>query len=75
MLIPLFLYQRKLLASPEFYMSGYLEAHREEYQEKLRAVSREGKWTEWCVFFLEGIREQAYEMNVKPAQSFPYMTE
>ena len=25
MLIPLFLYQRRLLASPDFYMSGYLE--------------------------------------------------
>jgi Fic family protein len=31
-LIPLFLYQRKLLNSPDFYMSGYLEKHRDEYQ-------------------------------------------
>ena len=61
MLIPLFLYQRKLLASPDFYMSGYLERNREEYQERLRAVSRDGDWTSWCVFFLRGIREQAAE--------------
>jgi Fic family protein len=61
MLIPLFLYQRKLLASPDFYMSGYLEANREEYQERLRAVSREGDWTNWCRFFLEGILQQAGE--------------
>ena len=61
MLIPLFLYQRKLLASPDFYMSGYLERNREEYQERLRAVSRDGDWTRWCVFFLRGIREQAAE--------------
>ena len=61
MLIPLFLYQRKLLASPDFYMSGYLERKREEYQERLRAVSRDGDWTSWCVFFLEGVREQASE--------------
>lgn len=59
MLIPLFLYQRKLLASPDFYMSSYLEANRDEYQERLRAVSRDGDWTGWCVFFLHGIREQA----------------
>lgn len=65
MLIPLFLYQRKLLASPDFYMSGYLEANREEYQEKLRAVSRDGNWTDWCVFFLQGIRQQAAENEQK----------
>jgi Fic family protein len=59
MMIPLFLYQKKLLASPDFYMSGYLEANREEYQERLRAVSRDGNWTAWCAFFLEGIRQQA----------------
>lgn len=65
MLIPLFLYQRKLLASPDFYMSGYLEAKREEYQERLRAVSRDDDWTGWCVFFLKGVREQAAENERK----------
>ncbi len=65
MLIPLFLYQRKLLTSPDFYMSGYLEANREEYQERLRAVTREGDWTGWCAFFLQGIREQAGENERK----------
>jgi Fic family protein len=65
MLIPLFLYQRRLLASPDFYMSGYLEANREEYQERLRAVSRDGDWTAWCVFFLQGLREQAGENERK----------
>ena len=65
MLIPLFLFQRKLLTSPDFYMSGYLEANREEYQERLRAVSRDGDWTGWCAFFLQGIREQAAENERK----------
>ena len=65
MLIPLFLYQRKLLSSPDFYMSGYLEANRDEYQERLRAVSRNGEWTEWCIFFLNGIREQANENETR----------
>ncbi len=65
MLIPLFLYQRKLLASPDFYMSGYLEANRETYLERLRAVSRDDDWTGWCAFFLHGIREQAEENERK----------
>ncbi|MGH8549823.1 MAG: restriction endonuclease subunit S [Methylococcales bacterium] len=53
------IYQRKLLSSPDFYMSGYLEANPEEYQERLRAVSRDGDWTAWCAFFLQGVRDQA----------------
>ncbi|MCM0754037.1 Fic family protein [Desulfovibrio aminophilus] len=65
MLIPLFLYQRKLLASPDFYMSGYLEENREEYQECLRAVSRGDAWTDWCIFFLKGITEQATANEMK----------
>ena len=59
MLIPLFLFQRGLLSSPDFYMSAYLEKNRDEYQEYLRAVSRDGAWTEWCAFFIRGVTEQA----------------
>lgn len=68
MLIPLFLFQRKLLSSPDFYMSGYLEANREEYQERLRAVSSTGDWTGWCAFFLRGVQLQAAE-NEKKARA------
>lgn len=65
MLIPLFLFQRNLLSSPDFYMSGYLEKNRDEYQEYLRAVSRDGAWTEWCAFFIRGITEQAAANEAK----------
>ncbi|MBL7647517.1 MAG: Fic family protein [Candidatus Hydrogenedentes bacterium] len=68
MMIPLFMFQRKLLSSPDFYMSGYLEANREEYQQRLRAVSRDGDWTGWCAFFLQGIAKQAAE-NERRARS------
>ena len=67
MVIPLFLKQRGLLSHPSFYMSEYLEAHREVYIEKMRNVSRDGDWTGWCEFFLNGIIEQAYK-NQKKAQ-------
>ena len=68
MLIPLFLMQRGVLSSPSFYMSGYLEARREEYIERMRAVSRDGAWTDWCVFFLQGVIEQA-QQNQDKAQA------
>ena len=68
MLIPLFLYERGVLSGPNFYMSGYLEARREQYVESMRAVSRDGAWTDWCVFFLEGMIRQALENQARTQQ-------
>ena len=65
MLIPLFLYSRQLLKWPNFYMSTYLEARREEYVQAMRSVSRDGAWTDWCIFFLRGLIEQAFENQSK----------
>ena len=65
MIIPLFLFARKVLSGPNFYMSGYLEARRDQYIDVLRAISRDGAWTPWCAFFLEGLIEQASENQAK----------
>jgi Fic family protein len=59
LLVPLFLYSRKALAGPSFYLSEYLEAHRDEYYARLLAVSRDGDWTGWVAFFLKAVTEQA----------------
>lgn len=59
MIVPLFLYERKMLRWPYFYMSGYLETHRDQYMETMRDVSRNGTWDDWCVFFITGLIEQA----------------
>ncbi len=68
MIIPLFLVQRGVLSRPGFYMSGYLEERRGEYIESMRSVSRDGAWTDWCIFFLEGVIDQARQ-NQQKAQS------
>lgn len=68
MILPLFLFQRGILSGPNFYMSGYLETRREDYVQALRAVSRDGAWTDWCAFFLRGLVEQARE-NQRKAQA------
>ena len=65
MIIPLFLFQKRILGGPNFYMSGYLEERREQYIEALRATSRDGAWTEWCAFFLDGLIQQASENQSK----------
>lgn len=64
-LIPLFLYQKKKLSQPMFYLSSYLESHREEYYLNLQNISREGDWNGWIEFFLKAISEQAKSNNQK----------
>ena len=58
-LIPLFLYQKRALSQPMFYLSEYLESHREEYYERLKAISATKDWNGWIAFFLRAITEQA----------------
>jgi len=40
MLVPVFLYEKGLLSNPMFYLSAYLEEHRDIYYEKLRAIHK-----------------------------------
>ena len=64
-LIPLFLYQKKKISQPMFYLSSYLEAHCQEYYSKLRAISNEGDWNGWIEFFLNAVTAQAKENGLK----------
>jgi Fic family protein len=66
MFVPLFLWQVKLIQAPMFYVSAFLEAHRDEYYERLLGVSRDHDWTGWCRFFLDAVRTQA-EINHRKA--------
>jgi Fic family protein len=68
LIIPLFLFSHKLLARPNFYLSAYLESNRDEYYDRLLAVSRDGDWTGWCAFFLRGLIAQAHENQTKAQQ-------
>ena len=65
MFIPLVMWQGGLIQRPMFYLSAYLEAHREEYYDRLLAVSRDSDWTGWCAFFLQAIKLQADENHNK----------
>ena len=59
LLIPLFLFSKKRLSSPMFYLSDYLETNRQEYYERLGAISQEGDWTGWIEFFLKAVIHQS----------------
>lgn len=63
MLIPLNLWQRGIIHAPHFYVSPAIEERREEYVDRLRAVSERNAWTDWIAFFLEILHRQA-ELNL-----------
>lgn len=68
MLVPLFLWQNAVIQQPMFYLSAFLETHRDEYYERLLAVSRDGDWTSWCCFFLQALKTQAEENQRKASE-------
>lgn len=67
MLITLMLWQYRIIRQPHFYVSSYFEELREEYIDAMRKVSATGAWTDWCIFFLRGLTEQA-NRNILIAQ-------
>ena len=67
-LIPLFMYQKKLLSQPMFYISEYLESNREEYYDSLNAISSQGDWNRWIAFFFKAVSVQA-KKNSQRAQA------
>lgn len=67
-LIPLFLHEKGILSRPVFYLSEYLEGHRDEYVDRLRDIgTKAGSWNDWTAFFLIALHMQA-EANVRKAR-------
>ena len=65
MLVRLFMAKHGLLSEPMFYISAFFERNRDEYYERLLAVSRDGDWTQWVGFFLCAVTDQARENQAK----------
>jgi len=59
LLITLLLCTTEVLEKPLLYLSAYFERNRSEYYERLLKVSTKGEWSEWILFFLRGVLEQA----------------
>ena len=58
-LIPLFLYHKKVIQEPVFYMSEYLESYRTDYYDALKNISDNNDWEHWIRFFLNGVITQS----------------
>lgn len=68
MLITLMLWRGGVIGAPHFYISRYFEDHKEEYLDRLRAVSAGNDWDGWCEFFMAAVAQQATR-NLQTAQS------
>lgn len=59
MLITLLLWSSGVISAPHFYVSGYLEEHKDEYIDTMRHVSATDDWESWLIFFLTALEQQA----------------
>jgi Fic family protein len=55
-----------------FYISEYLEEHREEYYDHLKGISDDDNWEAWIRFFLTAVDTQA-RRNVDKAQNILHL--
>jgi len=65
MIMPLFLYFKKAIYYPSFYLSEYLESHRDEYYKALLDISENNNWESWINFFLLAVVEQSKKNIIK----------
>lgn len=67
-LVPLYLYEKKILSNPMFYVSAYLENHRQQYYDTLLSITKSGNWVGWIIFFMTALIEQSKANSIKARQ-------
>jgi len=69
LIIPLYLFEKRILSRPMLYLSAYLDEHRDEYISRLRGIGKSSKsWNQWITFFLTALTEQAKANHTKARQ-------
>jgi len=66
-LMPLFLFYKKVVSTPMIYLSEYFECHRDEYYKRLQNISKKNDWENWIKFFLIAVEKQS-KKNVEKAK-------
>lgn len=65
LLINLMLMEEGRMTTPLLYLSGYIEAHRQTYYQRLQGVRERGEMQEWLQFFLTGVRRSAEDATTR----------
>ncbi|HVA50919.1 MAG TPA: Fic family protein [Pirellulales bacterium] len=68
LLISVLLSAWKILAEPLLYLSAYFERNRTEYVTHLWEVSRDARWEEWILFFLNGVASESADATARAKQ-------
>ena len=68
LIVTLLMVAWKLLPQPLLYLSDFIEANRQEYYDRLLAVSLRGEWEAWLLFFLDGVHSQAEDASLRIAR-------
>lgn len=74
MMIPLMMWRENILTQPYFYVSAYLEEHKDEYIDRMRRVSENDEWLEWIEFMLTAIEAQSMR-NLEKAENIRQLYE
>jgi Fic family protein len=61
LLMILLFHEWDILSQPLLNLSAYFERYRQEYYDRLLAVSQRGQWEEWLRFFLRGVSAQSQD--------------
>lgn len=61
LLIPLFLFDKKILSLPSLYISYFLKLNRIEYYDRLMEVRKKGNYEQWVKFFLQAILQSSQD--------------
>ena len=65
LMIPLLLYQLRMLPHPMLYLSAYFQRNKDSYIDCLYKVSRSAEWEQWINFFLKGVASQAGDTIIR----------
>lgn len=68
LLITLLMVTWDLLSQPLLNLSSFIETNRQEYYDRLMAVSQKGAWEAWLTFFLTGVATQAKDASRRIAE-------
>jgi len=61
LLLPILLAAHDVMPLPLLYISPFIEKHKDEYNDLMLDVSRNGKWESWISFFACAVEATAYE--------------
>ncbi|GIW65014.1 MAG: Fic family protein [Patescibacteria group bacterium] len=61
LIIPLYLYQEKMLYQPILFLSGYFERNRDQYIDSLNLVDTTLNYNQWIKFYLISVKNQSIE--------------